>query len=345
MLYKKITTVIPVYNSEKYIERTINSVINQKYSENEIILINDASTDGSEQICEQFEKKYSQIKFINLSENKGVSNARNIGIRNATGEYIHFLDSDDTIEDGLYEYLNYVLNKYEYDLIVFGSNTITNNKIIETKNVEQEKVFYNQSVLAEYLRQFEEKDKSRVLNVIWNKLYSLKVIRDNNITFNTKIDLGEDFIFNCYYFKFIKTYYETHNCYYNYFKHEGENLTSKFRNDVLSRRKLMYKELVDLYKFYNIYDKKVEKELKRTEGIMIYISLYTLCSDTCKLSYGKKIIFLSDILKDEHMKYVLIYKQHGLEHVLLKYKCAKLQYLFMQIKTKLKNIVECIKNK
>ena len=93
----KITIIIPVYNSESYLEECLDSVIKQDYSNLEIILVNDGSTDKSIEICIKYSQIDSRIVVIN-SINKGVSSARNIGLKNANGKYVIFVDSDDEIE-------------------------------------------------------------------------------------------------------------------------------------------------------------------------------------------------------------------------------------------------------
>ena len=90
-----VTVVIPVYNSEQYLRETLESVANQTYSNIEVIVVNDASTDRSMDIIHEFSNRISNLKIIDLKKNEGVSNARNIGIKNATGNFVAFLDSDD----------------------------------------------------------------------------------------------------------------------------------------------------------------------------------------------------------------------------------------------------------
>ena len=94
----KISIIIPVYNTENYLSECLDSVINQTLNEIEVICINDASTDSSLDILDDYSKYSDKIKIINCSENKGQGNARNIGITQAKGKYILFLDSDDWLE-------------------------------------------------------------------------------------------------------------------------------------------------------------------------------------------------------------------------------------------------------
>ncbi|MCI8587487.1 MAG: glycosyltransferase family 2 protein, partial [Clostridia bacterium] len=117
---KKISIIIPVYNTEKYIERCLNSVINQKYENKEIIVINDGSTDRSE---EKINKYINQITYIK-KENSGLSDTRNVGIEKATGEYIMFIDSDDYIEECLLDKLKPYINQ-EIEMIKYKSRKVT----------------------------------------------------------------------------------------------------------------------------------------------------------------------------------------------------------------------------
>ena len=128
----KISVIIPIYNTEKYLERCLDSVCNQTLSDIEIICVNDCSTDSSLEILKKYSRNDSRIKLINLEENKGVATARNIGIDIAEGEYIGFVDSDDYIDLNFYLilYNSAVKNKADATKgkIVFPSNQYDINK-------------------------------------------------------------------------------------------------------------------------------------------------------------------------------------------------------------------------
>ena len=98
----KISFIIPVYNTERYLETCINSIINQEYYNYEIILVDDGSKDGSGEICDTFSREYANIKTIH-QKNGGSSEARNTGIKNSVGEYLLFVDSDDFIEKKFFD--------------------------------------------------------------------------------------------------------------------------------------------------------------------------------------------------------------------------------------------------
>ena len=128
----KYSFVIPMYNSEKYITETVCSILNQTYSDFEVIIVNDGSTDNSYSICKEIADNDKRVKLYN-NTNNGVAYSRNYGIKNALGDYIIFLDSDDYWNDSnaLQEIDD--INK-DKDLILFGYNILANNEIIEKTN-------------------------------------------------------------------------------------------------------------------------------------------------------------------------------------------------------------------
>ena len=119
----KVSIVIPVYNTEKYISRCIQSCLNQTYNDYEIIVINDGSTDGSEAIVAQYSRKYDRIKLVSIN-NSGLSIARNIGMDMANGEYIYFLDSDDWIDSDCLEKCCYYADEHKLDIVCFDAKTV-----------------------------------------------------------------------------------------------------------------------------------------------------------------------------------------------------------------------------
>lgn len=119
---KMVSIIIPVFNSEKYLERCIDSAIKQTYENIEIIIVDDCSKDKSKEIIEQYEIKNKKIKKILLSKNQGVSNARNVGMSVSDGEYIVFLDSDDYIDPFYIETL--INNKEDEDMLVVVANNV-----------------------------------------------------------------------------------------------------------------------------------------------------------------------------------------------------------------------------
>lgn len=169
-----ISVIIPVYNVEKYLNKSIESVIKQTYKELEIILVDDGSTDSSGKICDEFAQKDDRIKVIH-KKNGGLSDARNAGISEAKGKYLGFIDSDDYIDKNFYEILYNVLKKYNSDIsICKHRETYTDYEENTSKLEIKEQVFNTEQALKELLL-FGE-----VNNYAWNKLYKKELFNEIN---------------------------------------------------------------------------------------------------------------------------------------------------------------------
>ena len=127
-----ISIIVPIYNVEQYLEKCINSILNQTYTNLEIILVDDGSPDNSGKICDEYAKKDNRIKVIH-KENGGISSARNTGLKVARGAYVGFIDSDDYIEKDMYEILYKNVKKENADISICSNYDIYKNKIIGTK--------------------------------------------------------------------------------------------------------------------------------------------------------------------------------------------------------------------
>ena len=129
-----ISIVVPAYNAEKYIRKCIESVINQNFQEYEIIIVNDCSSDNTLNIINEYAKTINNIKIYSNEKNMGEGIARNVGINNATGDYVMFLDSDDFLLEGSLSYINDMIKKYNFDIMTYSLST---NETSGTKHKEQ----------------------------------------------------------------------------------------------------------------------------------------------------------------------------------------------------------------
>ncbi len=164
-----ISIIIPVYNGEKYIKKCIDSVINQTKKELEIIIINDGSTDNTENLIKEYKDK--RIKYFK-NTNHGIGYTRNYGISKSTGKYIMFLDSDDYIEKTACEKLFNKIEKNNLDIVIcdFYKDYETSIEEIHTGSFNDSSLKDNPNIITEYLSP-------------WAKLYSSKLIKDNKIKF------------------------------------------------------------------------------------------------------------------------------------------------------------------
>lgn len=207
----KISIIIPVYNTEKYVEKCINSIRNQSYKNLEIIIIDDGSTDDSSLICTNLSKKDERIVYKKI-KNGGVSNARNYGLKISTGDFISFVDSDDYISNDYIEKLVKIAIEKNSQIVVCGLTEVTpetEQKISIYKEMKERcKDITFPKKIEDYLLTFE-------FNSSCSQLISKDLININNIEFNKNIKYGEDMLFSldCY-INSKKTYYLKQYGYY-----------------------------------------------------------------------------------------------------------------------------------
>lgn len=251
-----ISIIINVYNCEKYIEKCVQSVINQTYKNIEIIIVNDGSTDNTLNLCKKFDDE--RIKIIN-QENKGLSLSRNVGIENAKGKYLYFVDADDFIENDVIEYL-YNLIK-EHNVLISTCNTldIYNYDFVVKNKKENIEIVSDKEMIRDILF-----SKNRA-GVIWNKLIDRELFE--NIKFENRIINDVVVVYKI--LLLAKKIVVSNQIKYYYLRHK-ESITGKNRDE----------RLIDLYKgsierFYyikNIYPEFLENEI----GLcLIIIYIYT----------------------------------------------------------------------
>ena len=242
----EISIIVPVYNVEKYLPRCVDSILNQTFTNFELILVDDGSTDRSGIICDQYKKRDNRIKVIHKI-NEGVSKARNIGISEAKGRYIEFIDSDDWIERSLLEDTLKQIRIDNSDIIFFGIlyEDEDDNLIKEKKYVRDEVIEKEKSKLAIELY---NKD---LFGYTWCKLFKNRIIKDNNILFNNDISYCEDEEFTCRYFKYVKKISICSNTYYHYihYSRERKSLTESVNSKDIIMRDLVYKSWIDMLNF------------------------------------------------------------------------------------------------
>ena len=175
-----ISIIVPVYNTEKYLKRCINSIINQTYKNIELILVDDGSLDNSGKICDEYAKKDNRIKVIHKT-NGGMSSARNCGLDIATGNYIAFVDSDDYIALNMLETMRLYIVDNEVDMAVCGFTRLTENKILSEQGKNVISGVYSAENLFESETAHIDGVKDRVslyTESLWNKLYKKKIFHD-----------------------------------------------------------------------------------------------------------------------------------------------------------------------
>lgn len=316
-----ISVIVPIYNAEEYLSRCLDSICNQSFKDLEIILIDDGSTDSSLSICNDYMKKDSRIKVFS-QKNSGVSSTRNVGIKQANGEYITFVDSDDFIENDMYECLLRNIKSNDYDVSSCLMNEILINEKEKLRQGNGEKIILNNNddIMKCYFGNF-------IMDVsLNNKLFKRKVI--NNIFLNERISINEDKLFIYYILKKSKKIIHENTYKYYYYKHNGSASTQKYsdkyndiitvsniiKNDAIKSYPQLYNnimafELISYMNYYRILLKRTNKNEynnKKKKIRNIIISLYKNLN--IKISFKRKIeIVCIKISQNFYLLFLKIY--------------------------------------
>lgn len=244
-----ITVVIPIFNAENYIKKGIESLINQTTEDLEIILVDDGSTDNSGKICDEY-IDLNNIKVIH-KENGGICSARNVGLSNAEGKYISFMDADDFIDLNAYEKIINVLKNTNADILDFGWRYIsdtgekTENMHENPKDVLLDEIYIKKEILPPLLNLQEDRTKF-VYDFAWNKIYKKEIIDQYQIRFDEQRRTWEDRIFIVEFLKYCDNYYCMNECFYNYVSVQ-ESLSRRYNDQYLELILRNYNLYVKLY--------------------------------------------------------------------------------------------------
>ena len=180
-----VSVIVPIYKVEEFIKKTVESIMNQDYKNLEIILVNDGSPDKSPQIIDDLSKRDKRIYVIH-QENKGVSAARNAGIKIARGEYITFVDGDDWIEPNYISYFINLVTCSDCEMVMNRSNYLDNKKYKSKNN----------SYIISAEKAIEWIYLGKIFVAVWNKMYKTSFLKENGIVFDESIWYGEGMLFN-----------------------------------------------------------------------------------------------------------------------------------------------------
>lgn len=261
----KISIIVPIYNAEKTINRCIDSVLKQTYTNFELIIINDGSLDKSDKICENYARKDSRIQVIH-KKNGGVSSARNIGINLTTGEYITFIDSDDYILEHFLEHLISV----KADLVVSGFKDMPHPNGNETYLPD---ALYKNNDITTFLNR--EID-SMLFKSPWGKLFKTDLIRKNNLSFDENISFGEDSVFMLQYLCLCTSIAITSHTDYRYF-------VPTFSKYQISHSNFRYTIQKKIFEF-----KKLKEIKKLTKNTYLSTELHSIVSRLLATEINKK---------------------------------------------------------
>ncbi|KAA5825590.1 glycosyltransferase [Algibacter amylolyticus] len=292
-----LSIILPVYNAEKYLERCLKSILSQLFFDFELILINDGSKDSSNIICETYANKDNRIVYID-QKNQGVAMARNVGLKQAKGKYIGFVDADDEVENDMFLNLIKPTNEKEFDVVISHykiceENTFHIPKTRVPTNIDLDKKEIKEHILNTYYT-----GGDPVVPALWNKIYNSKFLKRQKLLFqNQKAVRASDYWFNFKLFQHATSVLVIKNANYCYNNSVTGSIINSFRENqfigfVESQKRLLdanenFQFKIDYNKFYKpFYDNS-------NQFILNAIS---------KKGYINGYKFIRPILKNERLK-------------------------------------------
>lgn len=277
---KKVSIIVPVYNTSSYVTSCLKSLQEQTYQNIEILVMNDGSTDESEKIIKELQEKDNRIKYF-YQENKGVSSARNLGILKATGEYLCFVDSDDMVSTTFVEDFLSILSS-EVDLVATSITSLSNQE---------------ESVTTPIIKEYEKEKKYDILydefsGYLCNKMFRSSIIKEKKLFLAEDISMCEDILFLYQYLIFSKKVVGLSKK--NYFYRLNQKTAS---NDFQNEK--WFSIFTSLQRIYDLRDYYPENILKK----IIYSLHKALLEGEYRLSY------LEENQKEEKKKQLKEVKQ------------------------------------
>lgn len=298
----KISIIVPIYNVEKYLERCIQSLLNQTLRDIEIIMVDDESPDDCPQLCDIYASQDQRIKVIH-KKNEGLGYARNTGLEIASGEYIAFVDSDDYVDINMYEKLYQIAQKNNLDTVFSNFNTVDQHQNIH--KVLQQKEFHiykNEDIKNDLLLNMIASDvnikKERSIDMsVWRAIYSREIITSHQIKFESeRVFMSEDIIFHIDYLSHAKAVGLVPQAYY-YYAVNPESLTKKIRTDRFEKSKVLHTEIIKRGLKYKLPSSFKQRADRFFIGYA-RSNIKNLCKSSLPLSTKRTIIL--NICKDNY---------------------------------------------
>lgn len=314
-----LSIVIPVYNVERYLEKAVKSVQNQSVKDIEIILVDDCSPDHSAEICDRLARDDERIRVIHHDVNMGLSEARNSGLEVASGEYIWFMDSDDFVDDGLFQQAKESLKKNAAQILVFGltedyydSQGKLHHSIVVSCH---EKEFKDQRELRNCVIQLEQKT---LYGYAWNKFYKLDYLKKLGLKYE-KIVLIEDILFNVNFFMDINSMNLLKYTGYHYNKRIDNSLTSKFVPEYYEVHRRRIELIYGQYQQWGMCTEKIKEILGALYTRYIFSSIQRNCDRRSKMDYRARKQWINECLHDQLLSELIPYARssNGLLNILI----------------------------
>lgn len=270
-----ISIIIPVYNSEANLAQCLDSIVSQLSDEIEVIMVNDGSTDRSGEIIESYQMNYPAIQQIQL-ENGGISNARNTGMKQASGDYLIWLDADDYMSADFLVKIKEWITQYNADLIVYGYSF----DIVEEHKKTVSKLYspsfdWCQSKPTICEKSIELKWNT-LIDPVWNKVFKRSVIQQYQLGFPDK-ELFEDTEFIFHYLEKIESMVVLPDIGYHYIQHRGNRITSKY---YVNKFEILLNRVETMLNYVNLPENKASSKTLSDAAFFGILFLYNCIVDT-----------------------------------------------------------------
>lgn len=322
----KVSIIVPVYRVEKYLDRCVNSLMNQTLKDIEIILVDDGSPDNCPRLCDNWAKVDERIKVIHKS-NGGLSSARNAGLKVANGKYVGFVDSDDDVEINMYEMMYNVAEQNYVDFVMCDYQRVTTdgNSYLKTLNI-REGYYSKDDIIKNIYPSLIMSDSIEYgpLLSVWHCLYKLDFLKENNLLFDEDVKWSEDNIFSAIVGFCTKSFFYMKNKgLYHYYQNEG-SITTSYRQGAWNVYKTMNNHLRDYFDRIKEYDFSNQLNYH-----LIYYACNCINMAALKHNFTDIKKEISMILSDKDLKSALkqvnllnINRKLYLQLLLMKYQCG-----------------------
>ena len=245
-----VSIIVPVYNGEKTIERCLRSIQNQSYSNIEVLVVNDGSSDHTDRIIKKYAQRDSRFRYIE-KENSGVSDSRNVAMEQAKGDYFQFVDGDDwLVKQATEEFVNTALT-YGCDMVISDFYRVCGRRIYTKGHIDAGPVITRMKY-AEYMM---EAPANFYYGVLWNKFFRADIIRTFALKCSLQLDWCEDFQFNLEYLQYVGKVGVIRKPLYYYVKTKGSLVDTQvnFQQSIRTKR-ILFDHYRDLYKAIDLYE-------------------------------------------------------------------------------------------
>ena len=293
---KFVSIIIPVYDCKNYmLNRCLKSILNQKYKNIEILIIENGPQKLSEKIIREFNDNRIIYYYIPKAD---VSNARNYGLKKIKGEYVFFVDIDDTITNNAIEELVNTIENKNCDAILFNYNKLINNSIQKNNFEYEEGIVYNDKIMNVVIPDL---ISTNLWGSIWRVFYKVSLIKDNKIKFKQDIKVAEDLLFNIEIFSKINSIYLLNKEFYNYHIN-AESTLNRYKKNNIKNNMLFQKELQNLVKKIGC-NKKYSKCITYNKVVMYTTSISNAVRNKKINNILKEIKKIEEIFKEDKCNY------------------------------------------